>query len=189
MSARRSQQTNQEVTGSLRGCWHRSEDEQTVEMETSQHLYGLNKLHFHFINLAAFQRSSPEYNCVHWNVGLYLELVELSVVSLEKTLWSETELRCLVVMKAHRPTTVHNAPLLLRPGGSLSHHLQWLRFITAHFRRPPITPPPLSPLRLQLCSCLTIWILFCTFWTLIIARMERGEPGYRRIEDLEKHYR
>lgn len=88
--------------------------------------------------------------------------------------WIGTNLRCLVIMKTYRPSTVHYSPPSLQPEGSVSNHLDRLRFITAHFHRPRSPPRP------KLCSRLSVWIFRYTFWTLIIARIDRGEPGQRR---------
>lgn len=88
--------------------------------------------------------------------------------------WIGTNLRCLVIMKTYRPSTVHYSPPSLQPEGSVSNHLDRLRFITAHFHRPRSPPRP------KLCSRLSVWIFRYTFWTLIIARIDRGEPGQSR---------
>lgn len=58
-----------------------------------------------------------------------------------------TKLHYRVIMK---PSTPHDFPPPLQPEGSVSLHLNRLRFIIAHFHR----PPPLYSPRPKLCSCL-----------------------------------
>lgn len=80
--------------------------------------------------------------------------------------WIGTELRCLVIMKTCGPLHGSWSPPTAAARRQCSHHLRWLRYITAHSLLHAQSSVPIW----------LLWILLCTFWTLIIARIE-GEGG------------
>lgn len=110
---------------------HISDDSRPIRMGHAVNCGVLRRIHWFFLSHSGWRRLTDQ-PCPD-------ESLEYdTLVMMHSGPWMGTKLRCLVIMKTYRSSSALDSPPLLQPEARVSRHLHWLRFITAHFHRPPV---------------------------------------------------